>query len=234
MKKVNITIIEILCAIVIVGVLSIMAISGISSLSSDNSSNITFNQEKINQTIEAYIKDNPNLITAIGSTKDMSLQDLDNEGYKIDLITDDKGNSCLNTSLVRFYLDSEKKIKYITNISCLENANFDSTNISNIQVSYDDVYEKFNDALFTIYYTEMNQSVVIDSYKYEISIINNGKSENVYESNWLRGEELKEIIVEENFDKYITSINNVDMIIIKAAMKNSIGKYYDVTTIITK
>ena len=110
MKKVNITIIEILCAIVIVGVLSIMAISGISSLSSDNSSNITFNQEKINQAIEAYIKDNPNLLTAIGTTKDMSLQDLDNEGYKIDLITDDKGNSCLNTSLVRFYLDFCVKI----------------------------------------------------------------------------------------------------------------------------
>ena len=234
MKKVNITIIEILCAIVIVGVLSIMAISGISSLSSDNAEEITYNQDNINKVIDAYINDNPNLITVIGNTKDMTLQELVNEGYSLDLITDEKGKSCLDTSLVRFYYNSNNEIKYATNISCEKNTNFDSTNISNIQISYDDVYDNLDEAIFTIYYTEMTKSVIIDSYQYDISIIKNGTIEKVYSSEWLKGENLKEIIVEENFNKYISNLDDISEIVIKASMKNSIGKYYDVTSTITR
>ena len=236
MKKVKLTIIELLCAIFIVAVLCIMAISGISSFSDKNQEkDLFYDEEKLNQEIQQYLKAHPNIITAVGEVKEVSLREIQKDGFLTETISDEKGKSCLDTSKITIYYNSSKELKYVPYFSCDRNQVNPIGNEANIQITYEDAFSDWEDAKFMIYYYgDLEQEIAIDSYQYQIFSIKDKKTEEVYSSPWLQGEDLNEIIVEEEFSKYLDQTDSIDEINIKASMKNVAGRYFDTTVVISR
>lgn len=116
----KLSLIELFCIIVIVGLLITMCVFAILKMMDESRINSKLAKEElINTACKLYIDNNSALAPkAVGETTKISLKDLKDKGYLKEDITNSNNESCMKNSYVRVYKLNPKEYTYLPYLYC--------------------------------------------------------------------------------------------------------------------
>ena len=255
MNKKGFTMIELLAAIVILGILSVLAIVGVSGLIEKSKEEDQRQQENtLKMAAESYYSSNRSeLPKEIGKKKIISASDLKKSKYLKEDIKDKNGDLCMsgdNESYVEVYKKSETKYIYKSAICGRKESKGDvATPTAKIYLTDStgkesiEVYKNVKTAKLVIKLNggarKSGQQVAIEGYSFSLSVKGSeGKLTEVYNSGTVGGENKNDIVLTEPVTNYIdisgvtelyaeVEVINKDGESAKDKTDNQEGKYHD-------
>ena len=248
-KKHGLSLIELVCIIVIVGLLVTMIVLAVIKMLEESKVNEKLVQEElINEACKSYIiKNNDKAPKIIGDSVNVKLKTLKEENYLDKAIYDANNNSCMENSYVRVYKLNPKEYTYLPYLYCgdeevseVESLPTPSVNIlfidSNDQDSNDLIFNNIDQSRI---YIEMNggvdnfgRQIELDTYEITIYIRtkNNSNLIEKYNSGVLSANRKTIYTIDKKVMSYIntkeaTSIN----VVVKTT--NTLGGVSEVTSI---
>ncbi len=211
------TLVELLAAIVILGVLSAMAIGGVSSLiKKAKSSAEDANIRTIKMAAESYLQANKDTAPrSIGECVSVSAVDLKDKKFLTDEITNSKNESCMKNSYVKIFKSSNGEYIYTPYIYCGEEKA--TTDGKDKMVPTGEIkFSKSTDvskASFTLnLYGDQNKSdgkysptTEIDGYSWSLSVMYDGDNTytEIYNTGTLSANKAKSLEISERLSDYI-------------------------------
>lgn len=118
--KKGFTLVELLCAIVILGLLVTMASISIYNVVENSKEESILKQEKLlKKATESYIQDNSSKAPkAIGDSVNISLKELKSKKYITEDIINSKKETCMDNSYIRVYKLSKAEYTYLSYLYC--------------------------------------------------------------------------------------------------------------------
>ena len=240
------TLVELLCAIVILGVLitaSIVAVSKVINTAKEDEKAVQ--EQLLTKSCESYIQHfTDETPKAIGEVKRISLKKLYDSNYLKDIIKNSKGESCMINSYVRVYKLSDKEYVYIPYIYCGDdkvpeiedvykptiNMYFATNDNSKDNKIFNDLDNAYIYMDITGGTTKGGNPIAIDTYSFTISIKDSyGKELEVYSSEDIYANRKNNLNVKEKISDYV-KIKDFNYISINVIVKNVMGGVGEVTT----
>ena len=207
MKKRGFTMVELLAAIVILGILSILAIVSVSRLI-DKSKDEEQKQKQniLKMAAQAYMQDNPEkLPKLIGDSRDLTAQFLKNKKYLKEDIKNKENKSCMANSFVRVIKKSTTKYTYEVHILCGNDTFVKEENnkptidiyfVDSLGTEIEDLKEVFKNPEKDSLYIKMtggvdikeNKPLKLAGYSFAVYATINGKEKEVYNSGTISAE----------------------------------------------
>ncbi len=229
------TLVELLAAIVILGILSTMAIAGVSNLiKKAKSSAEDANAKTIQMAAESYLQANKDTAPrSIGECVTVSASDLKNKKFLTDEITNSNNESCMKNSYVKIFKSSNGEYIYTPYIYC--GADKASTDSKDKMVPVGEIkFSKSTDvnkASFTLnLYGDQNKTkgqytptTEIDGYSWSLSVMYEGENSytEIYNTGTLSANKAKTLEISEKLSDYVdissTTRVKVDYTIINVA-----------------
>ena len=233
------TLVELLAAIVILGILSTMAIVSVSNLiKKAKSSAEDANAKTIQMAAESYIQANKDTAPkSIGECVTVSASDLKNKKFLTDEITNSNNESCMKNSYVKIFKSSNGKYIYTPYIYC--GADKASTDSKDKMVPVGEIkFSKSTDvnkASFTLnLYGDQNKTkgqytptTEIDGYSWSLSVMYDGENSytEVYNTGTLSANKAKFLEISEKLSDYV-DISSVTKVKVDYMITNVVCETY--------
>ncbi len=119
-KKHGFTLVELICAIVILGLLITMSVIAVTKTIEKSKVDSKLAQEKLlNKACESYIYDNKDKAPkAIGDSVNIDLKTLKDKHYLTEYIKNSNNESCMNNSYIRVYKLNKREYTYLPYLYC--------------------------------------------------------------------------------------------------------------------
>lgn len=249
-KIVGFSLIELLCAIAILGVLTAMAIVGSYRLINKARSSRLDQQEKtlIIATREYIQRNREASPKVIGESRNITLKSLKDRGYIKDDIYDSYNNSCMENSYIRVYKLSKNEFTYLAYFYCGDKKVPDVEEIptptvkvyyvdsNNKKYEYGDIDNlgslKFNIEL-SGGFTFNNNPLELDKYSYSIYVKEKDEYEEVFNSLEINANRNEHITISKSLEEYIKD-NKITSVKIKVNATNTIGGVIELNSYIQK
>lgn len=233
------TLVELLCAIVILGVLSIAAIVAVTKVVNTAKEDEEATQEQLLvKACESYIQNKKeDAPKAIGDASYISIQKLSNSNYLKEDIS-----GCMRNSYVRVYKLSTNEYMYTPYVYCGKDKVNDVEEIYEPTINMYFVDENKDNKVFEdlenayIYMditggtTKGGNPISIDKYNYTISVKDvHGEEIELYESEEINANRKNNLNLKEKLSDYV-KLDNATYISINITVKNVIGGIKEVTT----
>lgn len=238
------TLVELLCAIVILGVLAIAAVAAVTRVVNTSKEDEEAVQEQLLiKACESYIqKQKESAPKTIGDVSYVSIKDLSNTKFLKSDILNSNGESCMRNSYVRIYKLSDTEYVYTPYLYCgkqkvdeVEEIYEPTINMyfvdkDNDNKIFDDLENAYIYINMTGGTTKGGNLIAIDSYSFSISVKDvHGEEIDYYNSNDIFANRKNNLNLKEKLINYV-SLDNATYISIDVRIKNVIGGVKEVTT----
>ena len=231
--------IELLAAIVILGVLSITAIVSVTHLITKSKDEKRDQMEKTAvMATQSYFQANTDeLPKAIGESRTISLNELKSANYLKNNFKDANGKSCMERSYVKVYKKSNSDYTYTAYIYCEgdpEEDNTDTVNRPDVDISFEGDsnaagnLQNVSTAYLVIEIKGDSESeTAIEGYSYSLSVQTKADSylREVYNSGTLKGNGQTTVSIRKPITDYI-DITDLTLVKAKVIARNVDGGYY--------
>lgn len=246
-NKKGFTMIELLGAIVILGILSVLAITSITRLLNKAKDTQDEQQKSILVTAaESYMQSNRDrLPKSVGETVNVTAQTLKDKHYLKSDISNSKGEDCMTNTFVKVYKASKTKYEYTPIVLCgNEEYNEDDAPTPTIDLYFSDDTGKRNTEVLkniskaTMYMTITggeyedgeipegeDKKLAIDGYSYIISVQTKDNPtvwREAYNSGTLSGNNLTDIIINRRISDYV-DLSSATNFNVKVTVRNKKG-----------
>lgn len=237
-NKKGFTMVELLAAIVILGILSVTAIVSVTRLITKSKGEQRVQQEKTAiMATQSYFQANKDeLPKAIGESRTIPLTKLKSTNYLKNNIKNADGKSCMENSYVKVYKKSNSDYTYTAHIICPGDTPTNEEQTDNepeISISFEGEknaegnLQNVATAFLVIDITGGNKSeTIIDGYSYSLSVQTKGDSylREVYNSGSLKGNGKTTIHIKKPITDYI-DITDLTLVKAKVVARNADGGY---------
>lgn len=234
------SLVELLAVIVIVGILATLAVVGVSRyLDRARIEKVSQNRKNVAMAAQLYLQSNRDLLPKnIGEAKRIPLSDLRSTNYLKEDVTNDRGEDCMENSVVRVYKYDDKDYSYTTYLYCgndevpaedpvpvpaVENFAFSDKKNKSGNGDLSDVRNaSFS---FTIKGAKEDDTVGIYSYRYVIYVKKGSDAEytEIFNSEYLKGGlEPKIEIASKSLSSYV-DLTGYTMFLVKVDVLNEQG-----------
>ena len=249
-KIVGFSLIELLCAIAILGVLIAMAIVGSYKLINKARNSRMDLQEKtlIIATREYIQRDREASPKAIGESRNIPLSTLKDRGYIKEDIKDSYDNSCMENSYMRVYKLSKNEFTYLAYLYCGDTKVPDVEEVpaptvkvyyvdsDNKKYEYGDIDDlsslKFNIEL-SGGATFNNNPLELDKYSYVVYVKEKDEYKEVFNSKEVNANRNEHIYISKSLEEYVKD-NKITSVKIKVNATNTIGGVIELNSYIQK
>ena len=246
-KKTGFTLVELLCAIVILGILSTIIVYSSYKLIAKTKKDSFDSQERLLiETTKSYIQEERDKAPKVlGESKNITLIELKDKNYLKDDVVDYNGNSCMKNSYVRVYKLDNKDYTYLAYIYCgSDKSDIEEVPTPTIKVGYRD--SKYNnvDEIDSIinskFYIELTGGISfngnlldINKYKYEIFIKNKKNDEytSIYNSDFIIANRKQNISLVKDFKDYLED-DDIYSLKLKVYTENTVGGVLELSSYI--
>ena len=234
------SLVELLAVIVIVGILATLAVVGVTRyLDRARAEKVSQNRKNVAMAAQLYLQSNRDLLPKnIGEAKRIPLSDLRSTNYLKEDVTNDRGEDCMENSVVRVYKYDDKDYSYTTYLYCgndvvpaedpvpvpaVENFAFSDKKHKSGNGDLSDVRNaSFS---FTIKGAKDDDTVGIYSYRYVIYVKKGSDAEytEIFNSEYLKGGlEPKIEIASKSLSSYV-DLTGYTMFLVKVDVLNEQG-----------
>lgn len=248
MSSKGFTMVELLAAITILGIVTLVAIKGVSGLIERAKNERFIQQEKtLSLAAESYIQANSRLKPkTIGESRLIEVKDLRKANYLKEDIVNEKGESCMENSVVRVYKLSKTEYTYYPALYCGEETR--PAEIAppepNVSAYFTDatLKNKNNNGVLTLsdvskarLMIDMNggttsggDSIAVDGYSYSIDAVDDTGRRTVFDSGSLSANRKTSLSISFDLNDYIDLSSRTDFYV-KVSVTNVYGgvKTYD-------
>ena len=240
-RKKGFTMVEMLCAIVILGIVSIAAIRGVGGMiDKANQEKIKQQERTLQMATESYLQANTQYRPkSIGDVTKIKVSDLKKSNYLKEEIKNKNGDSCMDKSYIRVYKLSKKEYTYSTYIYCGDDVVPEEEDVPTpkITVSFtdkdgntitnpDEIMQNTAGARLNIEIVgseDESESVKIDGYSYEIY----KDDVEVFNSGTLSANRNEKIKVSKELTDYV-KVNQENKFSVKVIARNIYGGYKEI------
>ena len=226
--------IELVAAVVILGILSAISIASYSKyVSKAKEETDRHNKKLIVNAAKSYLEINTNMKPKeIGESVKIGLWELKNAKYLKSSVYDSKGNSCMDKSYVYVHKNSQGKYTYEGILKCGDDPEETSNIVAQPVVkdfSFNDSNDLKNAAFSMTLYGSEDNTVEIESYSYTISTIEGGsnKKTNTYNSKTISGAGNTKIKVKKIKVADLIDVTESNKLKINVIVKNVLGGVAD-------
>lgn len=248
-KKHGFTLVELICAVVILGLLITMSIIAVTKTIEKSRVDSKLTQEKIlNKACESYIDDNKDKAPkAIGDSVNISLKTLKDKNYFSEDIKNSNNESCMKDSYVRVYKLNKKEYTYLPYLYCGKDKvpEIEELVEPSIKVLFIDGNDENNNNLIfnnideSRIYIEITggednfgRQIEIDTYEINISMRTKTNPELVeyYSSGVINANKRYTYTIDKKINNYINA-SDATTISVKVRVANTLGGVSEVTSI---
>jgi len=247
-EKKGLTLIELLCVIVIVGLLITVGVIAVTkTIDSAKKNSLTVQEKLLKSTTRTYIDDNPDKAPKlIGDSVNISLSLLKEKHYLTENIYNSSKESCMKDSYVRVYKLNNKEITYLPLLYCgSDKPGIDDIPTPTVKTLF---INKNNEEDSNLIFNNINESRLyieltggktkgkssIELYSYQILISLRTKNDPIlkdyYDSGIIYVNDKYDLTIDDKITKYInfSDITNINVTVIAT---NKVGGVKEVTTI---